>query len=488
MLNEELSDCETKLYNYKRGLSQVKARLVEFKENEVMFCERIRVLKRDVEISDNKIEYLKNELEQVKKEKESLDNKLTGFGNALKDLYNLLGSQRSDKNKEGLGYGLPEFVDDTVTDYRRPTPIIDASKCNKCELQSSNFSVFEHGESTCSIMSKPMIKFMKEVDCSRVIKINNTENARKSTVKYAEIAVLLKPGTTPIVVSRPNMNVSQPKMTSFAKTAHSNVKRSFQRKSTVKNQPRVPRASTVTKKFPTVDSKFPTAKSTLNADLRDKGKAVKAPARWIWRPKQNTSEQEYNTDFHQIVDFLEASHIRRHLKLNDEEGISSLPDAELFENLSLMGYNILPSQSVATTYTRRSRGITIGSLWPMRIPIISAKDKRKEKVTETEVPKKKKLQKQIDAQVAREMEEEFDREDRRLSKQAARDSEIARIHVEEELKLMIEGIDKNNEVIAKHLSKYEEAEADLSVGDKIKLISELVKYQDHRVEILKYQA
>nr|GFC52490.1 hypothetical protein [Tanacetum cinerariifolium] len=34
----------------------------------------------------------------------------------------------------------------------------------------------------------------------------------------------------------------------------------------------------------------------------------------------------------------------RHLKLIDEEWISSLPDAELFENLSLMGYNILPSQ------------------------------------------------------------------------------------------------------------------------------------------------
>nr|GEX56373.1 hypothetical protein [Tanacetum cinerariifolium] len=70
------------------------------------------------------------------------------------------GSQRSDKNKEGLGYsavptppaqiysppkkdlswtGLPEFVDDTVTDYSRPTPSIDASKCNKSEIQSSNF-------------------------------------------------------------------------------------------------------------------------------------------------------------------------------------------------------------------------------------------------------------------------------------------------------------------------------------------------------------
>nr|GEW86198.1 hypothetical protein [Tanacetum cinerariifolium] len=64
-LHEELSDCETDLYNYKRGLSQVEARLVEFKENEVKFCKRIRVLERDVEIRDNKIEYLKNEIEQT---------------------------------------------------------------------------------------------------------------------------------------------------------------------------------------------------------------------------------------------------------------------------------------------------------------------------------------------------------------------------------------------------------------------------------------
>nr|GFA17034.1 hypothetical protein [Tanacetum cinerariifolium] len=93
-LNEELSDCETDLYNYKRGLSQVEARLVEFKENEVKCCERIRVLERDVEIRDNKIEYLKDELEQIKKENKSLDNKLTGFENASKDLDNLLGSQK----------------------------------------------------------------------------------------------------------------------------------------------------------------------------------------------------------------------------------------------------------------------------------------------------------------------------------------------------------------------------------------------------------
>nr|GFA23810.1 hypothetical protein [Tanacetum cinerariifolium] len=312
--------------------NEVEARLVEFKEQEIKFCEKIKGLERDVEVRNNKIEYLMNELEQVKKEKEGLDNKLTG---------------------------LPEFVDDSVTDYSRPTPSIDTSKCNSSDLQSSNISVSEHGESSDSIMSKPIIKFVKAADCPRVTKTNNTENARKSTVKYAEMyrntskspkvrgnqqnwnnlksqqlgkdflmqnkacfkcgyfdhlasdcgvwvekeetrsknnfdhknvthrAVLLKIGKTPIAVSRLNMNVAQPKMTSFAKTTHSNVKRHFQGKSAVRTQPRVPRVSTV-------DSKFLTVKSTFTTDLGNKRKAVKASACWIWRPKQNTTEQGPN--------------------------------------------------------------------------------------------------------------------------------------------------------------------------------------------------
>nr|GFB85604.1 hypothetical protein [Tanacetum cinerariifolium] len=90
--------------------------------------------------------------------------------------------------------------------------------------------------------------------------------------------------------------------------------------------------------------------------------------------------------------------------------------------------------------------------------------------------------------VAREMEEKFARENQRLSEQLARDSKIARLHAEEELKMIIECLDKSNEVIAKHLQEYEQAAADLSLGEKIELINELVKYQDHHAKILKYQA
>nr|GEU52330.1 hypothetical protein [Tanacetum cinerariifolium] len=136
---------------------------------------------------------------------------------------------------------------------------------------------------------------------------------------------------------------------------------------------------------------------------------------------------------------------------------------------------IFTTASVVTPYSRSPRKIY-------------SKDKGKEKVVESDVPKKKKLQEQIDAQVAREMEEEFTRDNQRMSERLAKDSKIARLHAEEELKMMIEGLDRSNEMIAKHLQEYEQSAADLTIGEKIELINELLKYQDHHAKILKYQA
>nr|GFA38195.1 hypothetical protein [Tanacetum cinerariifolium] len=113
-VNEELSDCETDLYNYKRGLSQIKARLVEFKEHEVKYCERIRVLERDVEIRDNKIKYIKNELEQEVKDQIRIRR-------VLDIIQSPPPAQIYSPPKKDLSWtGLPEFVDDTVTEYSRP--------------------------------------------------------------------------------------------------------------------------------------------------------------------------------------------------------------------------------------------------------------------------------------------------------------------------------------------------------------------------------
>nr|GEX26232.1 hypothetical protein [Tanacetum cinerariifolium] len=80
--------------------------------------------------------------------------------------------------------------------------------------------------------------------------------------------------------------------------------------------------------------------------------------------------------------------------------------------------------------------------------------KGKENMVDSDTPKKKKLQEQINVQVARELEEEMARDAQRMNEQIARDAEIARIHAEEELQMMIDGLDRNNKTVAKYLQEY----------------------------------
>nr|GEZ34988.1 ribonuclease H-like domain, reverse transcriptase, RNA-dependent DNA polymerase [Tanacetum cinerariifolium] len=78
--------------------------------------------------------------------------------------------------------------------------------------------------------------------------------------------------------------------------------------------------------------------------------------------------------------------------------------------------------------------------------------KGKEVMVESKTLNKHKVQEQIDAQVARELEEKLEREDQRRAKQIARDKEVARIHVEEELQSVIDGLDKAERIKRKGLN------------------------------------
>nr|GEW93954.1 hypothetical protein [Tanacetum cinerariifolium] len=346
-------------------------------------------------------------------------------------------------------------------------------------------------------------------------------------------------------------------------------------------------------------------------------------------------KDEYNTDFHSMVDFIarsplriettdEGTHIlaivdgiqrtvsesslRHNLKLQDEDGISSLPDTELFENLTLMGYNIsqnqkftfqkdeptslvrdvsegeayltesgfiadqdrvtiaksstLPHDSaprvtspaadegkveilklkdrvkvledregIATTRSGddaliKGRSIDDGEAAIKRIsddseelarvmtsidaatvlvggidiptgsgsiptagpPVVDITLAGKEFMVESDTPKKQRLQEQIDAQVTRELEEQQEREDKRMTEQIARDAEVARIHAEEELQGMIDSLDRTNETIAKYLQEYQDFALELPLERRIELINDLVKYQDNYSKIYKFQS
>nr|GFC03053.1 hypothetical protein [Tanacetum cinerariifolium] len=123
------------------------------------------------------------------------------FQIASKDLDSLFESQRIDKNKKGLGYsavppppaqiysspkkdmswtGLPEFKDDTITDYIRPAPTIESSPD---DAQNKIPSVTETEASPSTISPKSFIKFVKANDSPNNSKTDKAETARKPLVK-----------------------------------------------------------------------------------------------------------------------------------------------------------------------------------------------------------------------------------------------------------------------------------------------------------------
>nr|GEU38055.1 reverse transcriptase domain-containing protein [Tanacetum cinerariifolium] len=159
---------ENMLFHYKAGSAQVEAKLAEHRNRELKYCEKIRVLEYKVKSRADCIESLTKELELIKKEKEGLDSKLAGFQTASKDLDNLLESQRSDKNKEGLGYS-------AVPPLLLKSTLLPRRICLGQDCQNSTIS------------SKPFLKFVKAADKPTKDKTDNVETVKKPTVKYAKL-------------------------------------------------------------------------------------------------------------------------------------------------------------------------------------------------------------------------------------------------------------------------------------------------------------
>nr|GFC32155.1 hypothetical protein [Tanacetum cinerariifolium] len=151
--------------------------------------------------------------------------------------------------------------------------------------------------------------------------------------------------------------------------------------------------------------------------------------------------------------------------------------------------------TVGPSATVISTGIKVGPtasliVGPTASPIVTSYSirKGKEVMVESDTPKKQRLQKQIDAQVARELEEQQEKEDMRMNEQIARDAKVARINAEEELQGMIDSLDKSNETIAKYLQEYQEFASELPLEKRIELISDLVKYQANYSKVYKFQS
>nr|GEW63974.1 hypothetical protein [Tanacetum cinerariifolium] len=340
-LTGELSEANNYIYHYKLAVAQLKGRLVEYKEREVKCIEKIRTLEMYRASNLKCIKTLDKELEELKLEKDGLDGKLAGLLKASKNLDNLIESQRSDKVKEGVGYnavpppaadlylspkkdlswtGLPEFVDDTVSDYSRPSPTVESTSA---EGQNKDSSTFEDVASPNT--PKPFVKFVKPKDtqsespefvlnkkacyncgdfshlangCRKRVQRETSRSQNHAYIGPSHRSAGHRPHGAPMRPShrsvshrphrasmrpsnrlaghiphgpsmnpiRPNMNGARPNRSFFIQ-APSYETRPFLKSSAVKTQYRAPWVSTVNRNNPPVNRKFSTGKrkfSTVN--------------------------------------------------------------------------------------------------------------------------------------------------------------------------------------------------------------------------------
>ncbi|GKD75072.1 hypothetical protein Tco_1333354 [Tanacetum coccineum] len=159
-------------------------------ENEVIFTDKIVVLKSDASFNEAKIITLKTTIENLKKEKEDNLLKINNYDNATKSLDKVIGSQLIDNNKKGLGYNA---IPPPPTGLFVP-PIIDLSyssieKFKEPEFEDYGVKVLddeEHDVSKPKSEKKTVIPTVKKIE---FVKAKQDDKTVRNTVKYADIQV-----------------------------------------------------------------------------------------------------------------------------------------------------------------------------------------------------------------------------------------------------------------------------------------------------------
>ncbi|GJV44125.1 hypothetical protein Tco_1428661 [Tanacetum coccineum] len=178
-LRIEFNKSEFNLANYKRGLASVEEQLVFYKKNEVIFCEQLDVLKRDISYKDSEISMLKSELEKLMQEKESKQLKIENFDNASKSL-DKIGSQIPDKSRKGLGFESYNAIPPPPTGLFSP-PNLDLSNSGQEEFQQPEFEGY--GPKTSKNVSEDTSNQVKESpDAPTVKELVSDDKLEKKTI------------------------------------------------------------------------------------------------------------------------------------------------------------------------------------------------------------------------------------------------------------------------------------------------------------------
>ncbi|GJR29586.1 hypothetical protein Tco_1105818, partial [Tanacetum coccineum] len=152
---------------YKRVLASVEEQLVFYKKNEVIFCEQLAVLKRDISYKDSELSMLKIELEKLKQEKESNQLKIENFNNASKSLNKLIGNQITDKSRKGVVFVSYNVVPPPPTGLFSP-PKFNLSNSGLEEFQQPEFE--SYGPKTSKSVSEDISNKVRESPDAPLVK------------------------------------------------------------------------------------------------------------------------------------------------------------------------------------------------------------------------------------------------------------------------------------------------------------------------------
>ncbi|GJV77928.1 hypothetical protein Tco_1509512, partial [Tanacetum coccineum] len=176
-LRIEFNKYDFNLATYKRGLASVEEQLFFYKNNEVIFCEQLAVLKRDISYKDSEISMLKSELEKLKQEKESNQLKIKNFDNASKRLFSPLNLYLSYSSLE-------EFQQPEFEGYGpKPSKSVSEDIFNE-DRESPDAPLVEELVSDDKLQKKTVFLTVSKIE---FVRPKQQEKPVRKPVKYAEM-------------------------------------------------------------------------------------------------------------------------------------------------------------------------------------------------------------------------------------------------------------------------------------------------------------
>nr|GEW55506.1 Gag-Pol polyprotein [Tanacetum cinerariifolium] len=340
-LGIEFNKSEFNLATYKRGLASVEEQLVFYKNNEVIFCEQIAVLKGDISYKDSDISMLKRLFSPPKLNlsnsglEEFQQPKVEGYGpktsNSVSEhIFNevkkspdaplvkeLVSDDKLEKKTVFPTVTKIEFVRPKQQEkpIRKPVKYAEMymSQCpmgnqrnrnnQKSQQLESDFVMynkacfvcgsFKHVHANCNYHQRERVVYGNSY-----ARVNYNYSAKKAHPRahrnMAPRAILMKTGLRPINTARP-VNTAHPKtivysarpMSCFSKSVQSTVKRPYQQRTTLTNKSFSQKVNTAKGRFYTARPRVVnTARPNLTVvnDVRvNQINAVKALACWVWR-------------------------------------------------------------------------------------------------------------------------------------------------------------------------------------------------------------